>query len=75
MWTWPHIVKFEPSLRCISHVNKVTIQHAEPLTRQLKGIQIIHTAFARVPTKDVHNIIDKDSSMSDTGRRNGPSAL
>jgi hypothetical protein len=75
MWTWPRIVKFEPSLRCIPYVNKVAVQHAESLTRQLKGIQIIQRGFARSPTKDVHSTIDKDSSMTGTGRRNGTSAL
>jgi hypothetical protein len=64
VWTFPHVVKFEPPLRCISHVNKVVVQHAKSLTRQLKGIQIIQFGFARVPTKDIHNIIDKDSSMT-----------
>jgi hypothetical protein len=54
----------------------VTIQHAKSLTRQMKGIQIIHNAFVRgEPTKDIHNIIDEDSSVTSTGRRNGPSAL
>jgi hypothetical protein len=57
-------------------VNKVTIQHAKSLTRQLKGIQIIQKAFTLgQPTEDIHNIIDKDSSVTVTGRRNGPSAL
>jgi hypothetical protein len=54
-------VKFEPSLRCISLVNKVTVQHAKSLTRQLKVNQI---GFAREPTKDTHDIIDQDSSMA-----------
>jgi hypothetical protein len=63
MWTWPHVVKFQPSLRWISNVNKVAVQHAKSLTRQLKGIQIIQNGFAREPTKDIHNIVDKDSSM------------
>jgi hypothetical protein len=42
-----------------------------------EGQQITQIAFARgVPTKDIHNIIGKDSSgMTCTGRRNGPSAL
>jgi hypothetical protein len=31
----------------------------------MKGIQIIHMAFFRgEATKDIHNIIDKDSSMT-----------
>ena len=42
----------------------------------MKGIQIIHIVVVEGgPTKDVHNIIDKDSSETVTGRRNGPSAL
>jgi hypothetical protein len=74
-WTCPQVGKFEPSLRCISHVNMVTIQHAKSLTRQVKGIQIIRKAFVPGgPTKDIHNIIDEDSSVTSTGRRNGPSA-
>ena len=53
-----------------------TIEHAKLLTRQLKGIQIIYKASVHGgPTKDVHYIIDKDSSVTVTGRRNGPSAL
>jgi hypothetical protein len=55
-------------------VNKLAVQRAESLTRQMKGIQIIQIAFVRgEPTKDIHNIIDKDSSMICTGRRNRPS--
>ena len=75
MWTWPDVVKFEPSLRCISHVNKVAVRHTESLTRQLEGIQITQKGFARESTKDIHNTIDKDSSMISTGRGDGPSAL
>jgi hypothetical protein len=75
MWALPHVADIEPSLRCISHVNKVAAQHAKSLTRQLKGIQIIRIGYAREPAKDIHNIIDEDSSMTMTGRRNGPSAL
>src|SRR5580658_290034 len=75
-WTCPQVGKFEPSLRCISHVNMVTIQHAKSLTRQLKGIQIIHNALVPGgPTIDINNIVDEDSSVNSTGRRNGPSAL
>ena len=75
MGTWLHIMEFEPSLRCISNINKVAIQLAISLTRQLKGSQIIQNGITREPTEDIHNIIDKDSSMTCTGRRNGPSAL
>jgi hypothetical protein len=75
MWTLPHIVKFEPSLRCISHVSKVVVQHVKSLTRQLKANQIVQVGIAREPTKNIHDTIDEDSSMTDTGRRNRPSAL
>jgi hypothetical protein len=75
MWTWAHVVKFEPSLSCISHVNKVMVQHAKSLTRQLKANQIIQIGITREPTEDIHNIIDKDSSVTCTGRWNGPSTL
>ena len=74
-WTWPHIVKFEPPLRCTSHVNKAVVQHVKSLTRQLKGNQIVQKGSARVSTEDIHNIIDEDSSMTGTGRRNRPSTF
>src|ERR1700679_1053291 len=69
-WTCPRVVKFEPSPRCISHVNKVAAQQAKSLTRQLKGIQFIQIGVARGPTKDIHDIIDEERSMTGTGRRN-----
>ena len=62
MWTWPHNVRFEPSLRCISYVNKVVVQLVNSLTRQLEGNQIVQIVFAREPTEDIHNAIDEDSS-------------
>jgi hypothetical protein len=74
-WTCPLVVEFEPSLCCILHVNKAAVQHAKSLTRQLKGIQVIEINCVRVPAIDIHKIIDKDSSVTATGRRNGPSAL
>ena len=51
------------------------VQHAETLTRQLKSSQIIQISTARIPAKDIYNIVDKDSSMTGTGRRNGSNAL
>jgi hypothetical protein len=65
-WTWSYVLKRGPSLSCILHVNKVAVQHAilKPLTRQLKGNQIIEIGVAYAPTKDIHNIIDEDGSMT-----------
>ena len=62
-------------LRFACEQNKVAARHATSLTRQLKGNQIIQTGISREPTKDIHNIIDEDSSMTRTGGRNGPSAF
>jgi len=46
-------------------MNKVKDQHAKSLTRQPKGDQIIQIGFVRAePTKDIHNIIDENSSMT-----------
>jgi hypothetical protein len=47
------------------HLNKVTIQHAKSLTRQVKANQIIQIDFVSAESaKDIHDIIDKDSRMT-----------
>ena len=49
----------------ILHMNKVTAEHAKSLTRQVKGKQIIQISFVCAePTKDIHNTIDNDSSVT-----------
>ena len=48
-----------------SEQGSVNLQHAKPLTRQPKGNQIIQIGFVHSkPTKNIHNIIDEDGSMT-----------
>ena len=53
------------ALNFASEQGSANLQQSRSLTRQRKGNQIIQIRFVHgKPTKDIHNIIDEDSSMT-----------